>query len=416
MEATAAFNPFQIFDREVKRRFTIRPREYANYTPAQLDEMIKCQLRVYKFNDTLWFLAKDVCSFLGITPDHSKRSIDSIDQLYVRSEKVITTWAPLDGAQVCSSSSIKDPVTQMRKVCLLNEFGVYALIEKSRTTYAVEFRKWLYEKVLPTIRKTGQYTISTSISAQLEETNVNLEIEEIEAGGMDDDEVQREFEDILREKDSIIEKRDSVIEILKDELEEKQKMIEEQHEVIEQKETGINDLMSFMKMTRDENRRMYEETKHINEKNVRELTQRINALHSDNQALHVDNQVMSQNIQNLHQVIIGERILKTEDVEVHHKFLMFKTFDVDFPFCVVKGQKKYMKTLSARVLKAHKNAKVIFELDCPNGESFFQIFKERARKAKMCLINRTSFKLIGDTSIDSVIDMIKDIESERACV
>lgn len=41
---------------------------------------------------------------------------------------------------------------------IINESGLYAVILKSRKKEAKRFRKWVTSEVLPTIRKTGQYT------------------------------------------------------------------------------------------------------------------------------------------------------------------------------------------------------------------------------------------------------------------
>lgn len=39
------------------------------------------------------------------------------------------------------------------------EPGLYSLIARSNSPIAVQFQKWIYEEVLPTIRKTGSYSI-----------------------------------------------------------------------------------------------------------------------------------------------------------------------------------------------------------------------------------------------------------------
>lgn len=41
------------------------------------------------------------------------------------------------------------------------EPGIYQLLAKSRKPQAKPFQKWLFEEILPSIRKTGQYTIAT---------------------------------------------------------------------------------------------------------------------------------------------------------------------------------------------------------------------------------------------------------------
>lgn len=47
------------------------------------------------------------------------------------------------------------------------EPGVYQLLAKSRKPQAKPFQKWLFEEVLPSIRKTGQYAIAPQSQPQL---------------------------------------------------------------------------------------------------------------------------------------------------------------------------------------------------------------------------------------------------------
>lgn len=171
MESTQSqtFNPFRIFDREVERRFTIRPRDYKKYTEERLHERVAFQLRTFMIANTLYFLLKDVCSFLGITPNNTSRSIESIDSCHVRKECI-----QLDNMSDCNSDK-KDQVRvcQRRNVYLINEPGIYALIQKSRTVYAREFKQWLHEEVLPAIAKYGAY-ISDNVVQKIQNDSNEL--------------------------------------------------------------------------------------------------------------------------------------------------------------------------------------------------------------------------------------------------
>lgn len=69
------------------------------------------------------------------------------------------------------------------------EPGIYQLLAKSRKPQAKPFQKWLFEEVLPSIRKTGQYAIAHQIpktysqalleAAKLAEENERLEAQNI---------------------------------------------------------------------------------------------------------------------------------------------------------------------------------------------------------------------------------------------
>ena len=55
------------------------------------------------------------------------------------------------------------------KTTLINESGLYSLILSSKLPTAKKFRKWVTSEVLPSIRKTGQYSATKSISPTTEE-------------------------------------------------------------------------------------------------------------------------------------------------------------------------------------------------------------------------------------------------------
>ena len=50
-----------------------------------------------------------------------------------------------------------------QKATFLTEPGLYQLIFKSRKKEAVDFQMWIYEEVLPSIRKTGKYDIPGAV-------------------------------------------------------------------------------------------------------------------------------------------------------------------------------------------------------------------------------------------------------------
>ena len=42
----------------------------------------------------------------------------------------------------------------------IKEYGLYSLLTRSKMPYAIVFQDWLFEKVLPSIRRTGSYSIA----------------------------------------------------------------------------------------------------------------------------------------------------------------------------------------------------------------------------------------------------------------
>ena len=95
-------------------------------------------LTTIEIDGEVWFVASDVCKLLDI--ENTTNAIKALDN----DEKLPFT--------------IKR-AGQKRKVNLISESGLYALIFKSKKKAAKKFRKWVTKEVIPSIRKTGKYGI-----------------------------------------------------------------------------------------------------------------------------------------------------------------------------------------------------------------------------------------------------------------
>lgn len=95
-------------------------------------------IRVQVINEQVWFVAKDVCSNLGI--EYHRDALTRLDN----DER---------------GSVLLDTLGGIQKVAAVNESGLYSLVFQSRKPGAKKFRKWVTMEVLPSIRKTGSYTI-----------------------------------------------------------------------------------------------------------------------------------------------------------------------------------------------------------------------------------------------------------------
>lgn len=84
-----------------------------------------------------WFLGKDVAEVLGYT-NPQKAIRDHVDEEDKLTERIV-----LSG--------------QNREAFIINESGVYALIFGSKLSKAKEFKRWVTNEVLPSIRKHGVY-------------------------------------------------------------------------------------------------------------------------------------------------------------------------------------------------------------------------------------------------------------------
>lgn len=102
------------------------------------------RIRAEVKNGEPWFVAKDVCTVLGISKHR-----DAVARLDVDERASITTDTPGGKQQLTA----------------VNESGIYALIFQSRKPEAKKFRKWVTSEVLPSIRRTGGYAINSKPKA-----------------------------------------------------------------------------------------------------------------------------------------------------------------------------------------------------------------------------------------------------------
>lgn len=91
-----------------------------------------------------WFIAKDVCATLDLK--NISRALDGLEQSWICD---VTINNPTYSQNSRARKNIK--------VSTINEAGLYALIFKSRKPEARKFRNWVFEEVLPSIRKQGYY-------------------------------------------------------------------------------------------------------------------------------------------------------------------------------------------------------------------------------------------------------------------
>ena len=98
-------------------------------------------VRIMEINGEPWFVGKDVAAALG----------------YERATKAISDRVDKEDID---EIPIQDSIGRMQKTPIINESGVYALIFGSKLPNAKKFKHWVTSEVLPTIRKTGSYSIT----------------------------------------------------------------------------------------------------------------------------------------------------------------------------------------------------------------------------------------------------------------
>ena len=107
-------------------------------------------------NKEVWFVADDVCKILGYTQSTAK-------VISVHCGKVADSKDLVEGeTELCKKITV-DTKGGKQAMIAINEPDLYRLIMRSRMPDARKFEKWVVEDVLPTIRKTGKYTVRRKI-------------------------------------------------------------------------------------------------------------------------------------------------------------------------------------------------------------------------------------------------------------
>lgn len=96
-------------------------------------------VRTVTIDNEPWFNLGDVCKVMEL--DNVARVKNRLDQLNL------------------TTSKVQNSRGQMRDSAFVNESGLYDVILDSRKPQAKEFRRWITSEVIPSIRKTGTYSI-----------------------------------------------------------------------------------------------------------------------------------------------------------------------------------------------------------------------------------------------------------------
>ena len=97
------------------------------------------QVRTIEIDNEPWFVGKDVAEALGY-----KNTKDALDKHVDAEDKGVSKMDTPGGKQ---------------EVTIINESGLYSLILSSKLPGAKEFKRWVTSEVIPSIRKTGGYTL-----------------------------------------------------------------------------------------------------------------------------------------------------------------------------------------------------------------------------------------------------------------
>jgi prophage antirepressor-like protein len=119
----------------------------------------------------LWWVATDVCKVLGIAnPSDAIKRLDDDEKMTLEISESLINHGLSNNA----------PGTRLN---LVNEPGLYHLILRSNKPEAKEFRRWITHEVIPSLRKTGSYSLPSS-AAPAPAITVPILREEIENNKM----------------------------------------------------------------------------------------------------------------------------------------------------------------------------------------------------------------------------------------
>ena len=120
----------------IKNQLNIMETNIQIFTSEIFGEIRTCQV-----NNQIMFVGKDVAQALGYsnTRDALSKHVDAEDKLE---------------SQIATSG-------QRRAIILINESGLYSLILSSQLPQAKAFKRWVTSEVLPAIRLTGRYELTS---------------------------------------------------------------------------------------------------------------------------------------------------------------------------------------------------------------------------------------------------------------
>jgi prophage antirepressor-like protein len=107
--------------------------------------ILKCSVNCVIVDGNVWFRGKDVAKALGYENT---------------TQAILNNVEEEDKYKLGELINLFDRLTYHEKITVyINESGLYSLVMKSQKTEAKQFKHWVTSEVLPSIRKTGSYSI-----------------------------------------------------------------------------------------------------------------------------------------------------------------------------------------------------------------------------------------------------------------
>ena len=125
------------------------------------------KINIINVGDKVWFKAKEIATMLQYT--NTNKAIND----HVEEKNKTTPKALVEGGNV----SLVPPEIQDNTI-LIDEGGLYSLCLRSKMDKAKKFKSWVCNDVLPSIRKTGKYSINKIIPRIDNEESLHMAVVE----------------------------------------------------------------------------------------------------------------------------------------------------------------------------------------------------------------------------------------------
>ncbi len=116
-------------------------------------------LRVIRRGEDFWFFAKDVCLSLGIQrTGNMLASLDPDEKASLTKEEANVVLN--NNGSTGGSEAVYDTSNGGKMPMLVSESGLYKITMRSRKPVAKAFKNWIAREVVPSLRKTGTYSLA----------------------------------------------------------------------------------------------------------------------------------------------------------------------------------------------------------------------------------------------------------------
>lgn len=122
------------------------------------------QIRTIEKDGEPWFVGKDVAAALGYsnTKDAILSHVDDEDKTIIQRSEIATIENNIPKSAFPVSFVSAD--IPNRGITIINESGLYSLVLSSKLPTAKKFKRWVTSEVIPSVRKTGGYSLPRDLS------------------------------------------------------------------------------------------------------------------------------------------------------------------------------------------------------------------------------------------------------------